>query len=213
MLAGVCTAGLIAVAALLAAPTATAWADETYENAHLSDQDRADLVRVDAYLNAIRTMKGEFTQITNQGGVGKGRFYIRKPGRVRFEYDPPSSVLLISDGTQVSVENTELETVSSYPLSATPLKLLLKDEINLERDTLILGVIHSDEHMFVTAREEEGLAEGDLTMVFTQGDDIELVQWTVKDAQGVETSIILDNVEKGIRLRSRLFRPTEYDWD
>lgn len=175
-------------------------------------QIEADLRRVSDALNAITTMKGDFVQISETGGMATGSFYLRKPGRVRFEYDPPAQILFVADGRLISVEDKEMETVNSYPLSATPLKLLLDDDIDLTREAKIVEVFRQGGQLHVKARADDGLAEGELTMVFSEP-DLELRQWVILDAQDVETTVALRNVEYGMKLSASLFRPTDYDFE
>ncbi len=189
-----------------------AHADDEMQNPHLSAQDLADLDRVSAYLNDLTTLKGSFVQLSSNGGMATGTFYMRKPGRIRFEYDPPVQVLFVSNGTFVSVEDKELETVNSYPLSATPLKLLLDDRINLAEDTTVTDLDREEGRLFVTAEEEDGLAQGRLTMIFSEP-DLELRQWVIMDAQGIETTIALRDVVHGVSLDPALFVPTDYDFE
>ncbi len=182
-------------------------------NDHLSEQDRADLERISDYLNSIKTLRGEFIQISDSGGVAKGKFWLRKPGRLRFEYDPPVPIVLIADGTVVAVEDKELETVNTYPLSATPLKLILARKIRLAKDADITGVIRREDQIIVTAREDEGVAQGQITMFFKEP-ELALRQWVIIDAQGVETSVSLLNVVAGERIPNSLFEIEKNDgWD
>lgn len=208
---------LTAGAMMVPAGTMPAAADEE-DNAHLTPIQRADLERVNQYLNGLTTLKGRFIQVSD-GGEGQarqatGNFYIRKPGRMRFEYDAPVPVLFIADGTLVSIEDKELETVNSYPLSATPLKLLLQKETDLIDEAQISRVERREGFLFVTARKDGGIAEGELTMVFEMAPDaLNLIEWTVVDAQQITTRVILRDVEHGMKLSAALFVATDYDFE
>lgn len=181
----------------------------------LNQQDLDDLTKVSAYINALGTMKGRFTQYSETSGdVGKvmGNFYMRRPGRLRFEYDPPNPIVLVSDGTLVSVEDKDLETVNSYPLKATPLNLLLKKNVDLVVEAEIVNVLREDGELHVTARADDSVAEGELTMFFSYP-EIELRRWLVIDAQNIKTLIVLSDVVKDIKLDPSLFRATDYDFE
>ncbi len=206
-------AALAAVMALALVSIAPQTAQARERNQDLSAEDVATLERVSAYLNDIRTMRGRFIQASGNQ-VASGQFWLRKPGRMRFTYDPPAQIELVADGTVVAVIDKELETVNTYPLSATPLKIVLARRINLAEDVDITGVRRQEGLLLVTATEDEGIATGQITLVFQQEPELALRQWIIVDAQGVETSIVLQDTEQGMRLPRSMFRIEEQDgWD
>ncbi|MGF1455858.1 MAG: outer membrane lipoprotein carrier protein LolA [Alphaproteobacteria bacterium] len=181
-------------------------------NDHLSERDLTDLDRVSKYLNGIKTMQGRFFQVSDQG-LGGGQFWMRKPGRLRFVYDPPATIELVADGTVVAVIDKQLETVNTYPLSATPLKVILARKIDLADDVDIISVERRDDRLFITAREDEGVAAGQITLIHEEP-TLALRQWVIIDAQGVETTITLKDVKEGMKLPRSLFRFEQPDgWD
>jgi len=159
-------------------------------------QNRAELERIDAYLNSIRTMKGGFVQIDPDGQVDQGTFALAKPGRMRFEYAPPTSTLIVSDGSTVAVQNPKLKTIDKYPLSQTPLELILGDDIDLLHNHSIVGAGRQQDQFIVKARSRGGNAQGNISLVFSEP-DLELRQWTVVDNQGLSTTVALQNVQVG----------------
>jgi outer membrane lipoprotein-sorting protein len=165
----------------------------------------ADLDRVSAYLNSIKTMRGGFTQIGPQGQVDQGKFYILKPGKIRFDYDPPNPTLVISDGLSIAVYNTRLNTADRYPLTGTPLNLLLSDRLDLKKSSMITGVQHSPGQLIVTGRARDRNATGSITIVFTDP-TLELRQWTIVDAQGLPTTVSINNVQQGVALPESAFK-------
>lgn len=185
-------AALLAAQPLFAAPI-------TYSAA-----DRAELDRVSAYLNSIRTMKGGFVQIDPNGDVDQGNFDISKPGRMRFEYKPPAPTLIVSDGKTVAVANTQLKTIDSYPLDQTPLDLILGDSIDLADSHEIVGVARQQDSFIVKARSRGGRTQGNITLTFSEP-ELELRQWTVIDNQGLSTTVALRNVQTGIDIPASLF--------
>jgi outer membrane lipoprotein-sorting protein len=191
---------LILALAVILASASTALAAPKF-----NPSDAADLDKVSAYLNAIHTMRGGFVQIGPQGQVDNGKFYILKPGKMRFDYDPPNPTLVISDGISIAVYNTKLNTANRYPLISTPLDLLLSDHLDLKDDSDILSVEHQTGELIVNARASGKNASGDITIVFTYP-HIELRQWTIIDAQGLPTTVSLRDVMQGIPLPESSFK-------
>jgi outer membrane lipoprotein-sorting protein len=159
-------------------------------------ENTAELQRIDAYLNGIRTMKGGFVQIDPDGAVDQGTFAIAKPGRMRFEYAPPASTLIVSDGSTVAVQNPKLKTIDTYPLSQTPLDLILGDRIDLVHDHSIVGVGRQKDQFVIRARSRGARTQGNISLVFSEP-SLELRQWTVVDNQGLTTTVALQNVQIG----------------
>ncbi|OJT98417.1 MAG: hypothetical protein BGN82_11260 [Alphaproteobacteria bacterium 65-7] len=169
-----------------------------------SDEQRALLDRVSAYLNSIRTMQSGFVQIGPDGAVDQGMLFIEKPGRIRFQYNPPSPVLIVATGGTVYVHNARLNTVDHYSLSDTPLGLLLNEKVDLARNRSVIGVQERDGAIIVNARTSTNRNTSNITLVFTSG-NIELRQWTVRDNQGGDTTVALQNPQLGPALESTLF--------
>ncbi len=167
--------------------------------------DTADLDKVSAYLNGIKTMRGGYTQIGPQGQVDTGKFYILKPGKMRFDYDPPNPTLVIADGISIAVYNTKLNTANRYPLWSTPLDLLLSDHLDLKDNSAIVSVEHQTGELIVNARATAKNASGTITIVFAYP-NIELRQWTIVDAQGLPTTVSLRDVMQGIPLPESSFK-------
>ena len=170
----------------------------------LGDEQLADLDRVSDYLNGMHSLAGNFIQIDPSGEIDQGEFYIDKPGRMRFEYEPPAPILIVSDGSTVAVQNKRLNTLDRYPLWTTPLKLLLSDDVNLRHNSLIVGVVEQSGTLVVQARSARTRQEGDITLVFTWP-ELELRQWTVVDAQGLSTTVSLRDVKQNVALEPSLF--------
>jgi outer membrane lipoprotein-sorting protein len=132
-----------------------------------SEQQKADLDRISAYLNSVRTLKSGFVQIGPEGGVDQGQLYIAKPGHIRFEYNPPSPILIVATGGAVYVKNSKLNTVDKYDLSDTPLGLLLNDRVDLKTNKAVLGVNEQDGVIIVSARTATNRNSANITMVFS----------------------------------------------
>jgi outer membrane lipoprotein-sorting protein len=165
----------------------------------------ADLDKVSAALNSIKTMRGGFTQIGPQGQVDQGKFYILKPGKIRFDYDPPNPTLVIGDGVGIAVYNTKLNTANRYPLNGTPLNLLLSDHLDLKRSANVLDVERRPGELLIKARANDRNATGNITIVFADP-GLELRQWTIVDAQGLPTTVSINNVQQGVDLPESAFK-------
>lgn len=172
----------------------------------LSDQDRADLARIEAHLDAIRTLTARFVQVDGRGGIARGRLWLQRPGRMRFEYDPPAQILLVADGTFVIFHDRAVRQTSHIPLGATPLAVLLADRIRLAGgEVLPLRVDREPGLIEVTLTRPGREREGSLTLSFTEP-PLALRQWTVVDAQAQAVRVSLFEVETGGRFDPQLFR-------
>lgn len=165
------------------------------ESVPYDGSQRALVDRVSSYLSSLQNLMGDFVQIGPDGGRSVGKFYIQKPGRVRFEYEPPSPIEVVSDGSSVVVRDRRLATQDLYPLSQTPLRYLLADQIDLVRDTNVVAV--SQDNMFVTVTIDEWqILVGTNRLVLMFGaKDMQLRQWTVTDSQGYETTVAVYNLD------------------
>jgi outer membrane lipoprotein-sorting protein len=168
-------------------------------------KQRALLDRISMYLSSVQTMVGNFVQVGPDGGRTEGDFYIQKPGKVRFEYNPPTPIDIIADGSSVVVRDRNLATQDLYPLSATPLRYLLADRIDLLRDTDVISV-SSDDTFATVVIEEKQLAVGTsrLMMMFA-AKDLTLKQWTVTDPQGLDTTVAVSNLDSTKKPDPNLF--------
>ena len=173
--------------------------------APLTDMEKSDLQRVSAYLNTIKSVQGRFTQIAADGRTAQGTFYLRKPGRIRFEYDKPNPILIVADGASVAVSNSQLKTTDRYPLINSPLRLLLSESIDLTSDQRITDIKKEAGILSFTARETVGPARGSITLVFADTGQLELRQWEVVDAQGIRTTIALNDVRQDANIPPTMF--------
>lgn len=173
--------------------------------ATLSERDRADLARVEAYLNALSTLRARFRQIADNGAAAEGTAWIWRPGRMRFEYDPPEPLLLVADAGQFLMYDRELRAPTTLPISQTPLAILLRREVRLSGDVTVTGIERSGGFLRVTMFRTSEPMEGRLTLVF-QPDPLELRQWAVMDSQRRETRVTLSRIETGLRFPAGLFQ-------
>lgn len=168
-------------------------------------KQRALLDRISMYLSSMQTMVGNFVQIGPDGGRTEGTFYIQKPGRVRFEYNPPSPIDIIADGSSVVVRDRKLATQDLYPLSQTPLRYLLADRIDLLHDTDVTAVSSDDTFASVTIEEKQLVVGTSKLMLMFDAKDLTLKQWTVTDPQGFDTTVAVYNLDAAKKPDPNLF--------
>jgi len=150
--------------ALLLAPLLTGAA--TAQPQALTPQDRADLARIEAYLDTLHTLKAHFLQVSANGETAEGTAWLDRPGRMRFEYDPPSPFLLVAAHGTVVFQDRRLRQISDYPLSATPLGILLADHVKLAGDVTVTGIARQPGQIQVTMVRTSSPGDGSLTLVF-----------------------------------------------
>lgn len=166
-----------------------------------------DPVVVDAlnrYLNSITTMQGDFVQQSADGRIAEGLFYLRRPGRLRFEYFDPYPTTVIADGTWAAIQNRDLNKTDQLPLSRTPLYLLLRDDVDLAREGALRSVDRSTGVVRATAIDPNNPNEGSITMIFSS-QPVELLKWVITDGQGRSSVITLRNVRRGLSIDPRKF--------
>ena len=171
-----------------------------------TESDRADLKRVSEYLNTLRSVQGRFTQVNADGKTEQGQFYLKKPGRIRFEYEAPNPNVVVADGTTVAVENSSLKTTDRYPITNSPLRLLLSDNMDLSLDQRVSDIKREAGAVSVTAREVSGPAAGSITLTLADsGGNLELRQWQVVDAQGARTTVVVNEMRQVADIPANLF--------
>ncbi len=167
---------------------------------------KAQAARVSSYLSSLQTLVGNFVQVGPDGSKTRGDFYIQKPGKVRFEYDPPSPIDIVSDGTTLVVRDRVLATQDVYPLSQTPLRYLLSDRIDLLKDTNVVSVTADDLYISITIEEKQTLIGTSRLMLMIGAKDGQLKQWTVTDPQGYDTTVAVYNLDASKKLDPSLFK-------
>ena len=173
-------------------------------NVQLSEAQLAVVKKLGDYFNSLTTMKGEFTQVSPKGNVSAGVFYISKPGKMRFEYAPPNPFVIVSDGRWVTVKNNAKNKADQYPLSATPLNLMLAKDVDLLKEAKILGVEEKSGVFWVTLESRDSLVPGQLVLVYDP-DSSALQQWIVVDGQGRKTTVNIAKLEPGVQPDPKLF--------
>jgi outer membrane lipoprotein-sorting protein len=176
--------------------------------AALSPEDKALVDKAAAYLESLDQGKGRFVQTDPHGTVTEGALYLKRPGKIRFEYAPPSNVRVISDGKRVYVADPRLKTVNNYPLSATPLSVFLSEHIRLDKGVVVDQVIRTSYGFEIVAHGK--LRNGTLAVVFADK-PMRLMEWTVQDAQGGRTRVQVPELAPAHNLADSLFEPKASD--
>ncbi len=167
---------------------------------------KAQAAKVSSYLSSLQTLVGNFVQVGPDGSKTKGDFYIQKPGKVRFEYDAPSPIAIIADGSSLAVRDRKLATQDIYPLSQTPLRFLLSDRIDLLKDTNVVSVTSDEVYISVTIEEKQALIGTSRLMLMIGTKDGQLKQWTVTDPQGYDTTVAVYNLDSSKKVDPGIFK-------
>jgi outer membrane lipoprotein-sorting protein len=167
-------------------------------------EDSADITRIEAYLNNIHTLQAHFLQVAPDGSMSQGTAWMERPGRMRFQYDPPAPFLLVAAHGNLVFEDRSIEQVSNVPLTFTPLGILLADHVNLNGSVRVMGFQRLPGQVEMMLVRSSSPRDGSLTLLFTDN-PLALRQWTVVDAQRRETKVTLYNVEQGVNIDPKLF--------
>lgn len=197
---------IAACAAVLGPVAATAQAGKARPAAAapLSADDKALVDKAAAYLQNLASAKGDFVQTDGRGRTSRGTFYLQRPGKARFEYAPPSGLLIVSDGSNVNVHDRRLKTFDRYPLSQTPLNLFLARQVRLDKGVKVDRVVRLSDGFALYARDGKRQAEGSIILTFA-GEPMRLSEWTITDAQGGRTRVQLSSLSAVSGLSPSLF--------
>lgn len=167
--------------------------------------EKLSLAEISGYLNELQTVQADFTQINDDGTISTGSMMIRRPGRVRFDYNPPEESLVIAGGGQVAVFDAKSnQPPERFPLGRTPLGLILAKDVNLGRAEMVVGHSGDDTSTSVVAQDPDHPEYGSIEMVFTP-DPVELRQWVISDGAGQKTTVVLGELVKGGTISLRMF--------
>jgi outer membrane lipoprotein-sorting protein len=163
-----------------------------------------DLARIDKALNETLSFQGRFAQYGADGSFSQGQIFLNRPGKLRFEYDAPETLVIVSDGVTLTEHDKALNTMDRVPLSATPLNFFLKENVQLSRDTEITGLTKTPTDWAVTARDGSGEMDGEITMVFN-ANNLALREWIIRSSFGGGTRVVLSDLRYNQRINPRLF--------
>jgi outer membrane lipoprotein-sorting protein len=177
--------------ALAAAP----FAGPALAQGAISPADQALVDRAVTYLEGLSEAQGRFVQTDGRGRSVTGQLYMKRPGKARFAYDPPSGLLVVSDGAVVSVQDTRLKTFDAYPLGTTPLSLFLAKTIRLDKGVQVTRVARTSDGFSITARDGKKQTAGEITLLFSDN-PLALAGWTIVDPQGRQTRVQLQGLQR-----------------
>jgi outer membrane lipoprotein-sorting protein len=162
--------------------------------------------RANAYFTNLSTLVADFTQVGGDGRRQGGTLYLQRPGKVRFEYDPPATLQVIADGRSVAVRDRKLATQDLYSISQTPLKFLLRERVNLGQDIRITGIINDGDSVRINLEDSSTLGGTSRIALYFDSQVESLNQWRIVDAQGFQTVVVLGRIERGRRIDQDLFK-------
>ncbi|MBN2631369.1 MAG: outer membrane lipoprotein carrier protein LolA [Rhodobacteraceae bacterium] len=158
---------------------------------------KISLAELSSYLNSLTTVEADFTQVNGDGTIATGKLFIRRPGRVRFEYAPPDRSLVMAGGSQVAIFDAKSnQPPEQYPLKRTPLNLILAADIDLGKARMVVGHKEVENTTRVIAQDPENPSYGTIELVFTAA-PVALRQWIITDDVGNQTTVILGEMKKG----------------
>lgn len=172
----------------------------------LNDLQTEVVQKVNGYFNTLDDLKGDFVQTTADNKRMRGKFMVKRPGRFRFDYARPSRQVIISDGQYLAIQDLDLNNEDRVALDQTPFRLLLRKDVDLIRDAMIMEVQESDERIVLAMRDKSPDAPGLIKLFLTKAPELELTEWVTTDAQGLDTRVELSKLNKAEKLDARLFK-------
>ncbi len=173
----------------------------------LNDGQRAAIEKINTYINSFQTLKGDFVQISDKGQSVKGVLMLSKPGKIRFDYAPPSPLLIVSDGKWLTIKNKIKEKGDQVPLKSTPLRLIVAPKIDLFAETEVLSVEEADGLTSVALADKKDSLGGHIVLIYDNTQNT-LQQWVIVDGKGRRTTVQFANLEMDVELNQKLFMET-----
>jgi outer membrane lipoprotein-sorting protein len=162
--------------------------------------EKLSLSEISTYLNGFSSASGQFTQINDDGTISTGQIYLKRPGKVRFEYNPPEDMLVVADGSRVGVVDGKSNTgPEAYPLGRTPLKIILARNVDFTRERMVTGHASDGTSTTIRAQDPDNPEYGSIELVFT-GSPVELRQWVINDSAGARTTVVLGDLRTDVRV-------------
>jgi outer membrane lipoprotein-sorting protein len=193
---------LIVAFAIVAGPQVMA--ASKYPPITLTEDQQQAVRKISNYINSFQTLKSDFTQISPRGQASQGILLISKPGKLRFEYAPPNPLLIVSDGRWLTIKNRVKERGDQFPLSATPLRLVVSPKVDLLAETNVIAFENKDGITSVSLADRKGSLGGYIVLVFDELRD-QLQQWVIVDGKGRQTTVQLANIVTGGKFDPKLF--------
>lgn len=181
-------------------------ADSSVEGITLDARQIELVKKVNDYFNGIENMRGSFMQTTADNKRMRGKFFMKRPGRIRFEYAPPSRQLIISDGQQISIQDLDINTDDRVMVDQTPFRVLLRKDVDLLRDARLLEVQEATDLVIVSLQDKSKDASGKVRIFLTLAPEVELKEWVTTDAQGLDTRLEITGLDRSQPLDAALFK-------
>ena len=174
-------------------------------SSHPSLAERISLNKISDYINGLTTLQADFEQINSDGSIDRGKLYIRRPGRMRLEYTAPNNALVIAGAGSVAIfDDKSKNGPTLFPLKKTPLSLLLKKNVDLYKNEMIIEHTANNENTFIVAKDPKRKSQGSIKMVFSNS-PVSLQGWTITNQSNQKTKIILDKLDKKTKIPLYLF--------
>ncbi len=170
----------------------------------LTPDQQQSIMKLNNYLNSFQTLKADFVQVSSKGNMAQGQMLISKPGKLRFEYAPPNPLLIVSDGRWLTIKDKVKEKGDQFPLSSTPLRLVVAPQIDLLAETDVIGFDSTEGLTSVSFVDRKGSLGGYITLVYDEQRN-QLIQWVVVDGKGRHTTVQLTNIVLGGSFDPKLF--------
>ena len=168
---------------------------------------QASVGRINAYFNSFQTLRGDLTQTSPRGRAARGVFFIAKPGKLRFEVEPPTPYIMASDGKWLTLTNKKMNKGDQFPLSKTPLRLLVSNQLDLLKEADVISFEQNEGITTIALSDKKGSIPGQIVLVFDEAKDV-LQQWIIIDGKGQRTTVELANLEKDVKINPKLFNVT-----
>jgi outer membrane lipoprotein-sorting protein len=194
---------IIFIALVFTVMANTSWAAK-YAPITLTSDQQTSVRKINAYFNSFQSLKCEFTQISAKGRSTQGVLLINKPGKLRFDYAPPNPLLIISDGRWLTIKDRVRERGDQFPLSATPLRLVVAPKLDLLAEANVIGFDKTEGIISVSLVDRKDKLGGYITLVFDEAAN-QLQQWVIVDGKGRQTTVQLSNIELGGKFDPKLF--------
>lgn len=172
----------------------------------LEPQQLETVRKVSAYFNGLANLRGTFVQTAADNKRMRGRFYVKRPGKLRFEYNLPSRQLIVSDGSMLAIQDLDLNTDDRVALDQTPFRLLLRSDVDLLRDARIIEVHEAEDLIILSLQDKSPDAPGQIRLFLSKAPELELKEWVTTDSQGTDTRVEVANLIRPEELDAELFR-------
>ena len=173
----------------------------------MDEKQTAAVKDVGKYFNDLKHLKGTFLQTNADAKRLRGKFFIKQPGRFRFDYASGSKMIIVSDGKYLSIQDNDLKTDSSWELDRTPFRLLLRKDVDLIRDANVLEAQEAEDLIIVSLQDKNPDTPGHIKLFFTKKPALELKEWVTTDAQGLDTRIEISELNRTDEIASEIFTP------